>query len=170
MLQSTSQHHRRIMLLLLAMLCATPVSAQPLDVQIVPAIPEADAAAVEFLPGPAAVRDFSSYTEWLDAQIREKSIPGVAMAIVRSGSVLDIQTWGVRTLDGAEPIDSETVFRIASVSKTFAGTVAAKLVQHQQQSWDTPLVTVLPQYVIGTGPETREITLRHVLSHTTGLM
>lgn len=170
MLPTARQHNCKIMLLLLALLSPIFASAQPLDVQIVPAIPEADSAAVEFLPGPATVRDFSSYTEWLDAQIREKSIPGVAMAIVRSGSVLDIQTWGVRTLDGAEPIDSETVFRIASVSKTFAGTVAAKLVQHRQQDWDTPLVTVLPQYVIGSGPETREITLRHVLSHTTGLM
>lgn len=170
LLPTTSQFHRQIILLLVTLLSSLSAYAQPLDVQIIPALPHATDTPVALVPGPESVRDFSSYTQWLDAQIREKSIPGVAMAIVRSGSVLDIQTWGVRTMDGVEPIDSETVFRIASVSKTFAGTVVAKLVQHQQQNWDTPLVTVLPQYVIGNGPETREITLRHVLSHTTGLM
>lgn len=170
LLPTASQFYRYIMLLLVALLSSLSVYAQPLDVQIMPALPNASDTPVVLLPGPESVRDFSSYTQWLEAQILEKSIPGVAMAIVRSGSVLDIQTWGVRTVGSVEPIDSETVFRIASVSKTFAGTVAAKLVQHQQQDWDTPLVTVLPQYVIGNGPETREITLRHVLSHTTGLM
>ncbi|MDP1931741.1 MAG: serine hydrolase domain-containing protein [Gammaproteobacteria bacterium] len=170
LLSPASQLKRNIMLLLLALLSPRPLSAQSLDMQINPSLPDNANASVELLSGPGSVKDFSGYTVWLDSQIHEKSIPGVAMAIVRSGSVLDIQTWGVRTLDGAERVDSETVFRIASVSKTFAGTVAAKLVQHQQQEWDTPLVTVLPQYVIGTGPETKEITLRHVLSHTTGLM
>src|SRR5690606_7406872 len=75
-----------------------------------------------------------------------------------------------RKLGEEAAVDSKTLFRIASVSKTFAGAVAAMLVHEQKQSWDTPIITILPQYTIGTGDSTRQMTLRNVLSHTTGLM
>ena len=50
------------------------------------------------------------------------------------------------------------------------GAVAALLVHDRKQQWDTPLITLLPQYHIGTEPASKDMTLRHVLSHTTGLM
>ncbi|MCB1665272.1 MAG: beta-lactamase family protein [Pseudomonadales bacterium] len=118
------------------------------------------------LPG----ADFSPYMEWLDAEITTLGVPGVAMGVVNSHQVLALKTWGVRSLGEDAAVDSHTLFRIASVSKTFAGAVAAMLVHDQRQSWDTPIISILPQYAIGTESATREMTLRHVLSHTTGLM
>lgn len=114
--------------------------------------------------------DFSAFEQWLEGEINTRGIPGVAMGIVTSDEVLDVQTWGVRSRDGEAPVDAQTVFRIASVSKTFAGAVAALLVHDRKQQWDTPLITLLPQYHIGTEPVSKDMTLRHVLSHTTGLM
>jgi len=114
--------------------------------------------------------DFAPYRLWLAGEIADKTIPGVAMAIVSSSRVLDVETWGVRRQGEAAPVDEHTIFRIASVSKTFAGTVAAMMVQSHQQEWDTPIIDILPQYRIGTEPSSRNITLRHVLSHSTGLM
>lgn len=114
--------------------------------------------------------DFSAYRLWLAGEISDKTIPGVAMAIVSSDRVLDVETWGVRQQGKPELVDEHTIFRIASVSKTFAGTVAALMVQSHQQEWDTPLIDILPQYRIGTEPSSQNITLRHVLSHSTGLM
>ena len=114
--------------------------------------------------------DFSPYLDWLDTEIATLAIPGVAMGVVRSQQTLALKTWGVRSLEDEVPVDSQTLFRIASVSKTFAGAVAAMLVQDQKQSWDTPILSILPQYAIGTESSTRQMTLRHVLSHTTGLM
>lgn len=119
---------------------------------------------------PAANFDFSQYHSWLAEELTEKNIPGMAVAIVSSRGILDIKTWGVRSLDDEIPVSDQTVFRIASVSKTFAGTVASQLVHHNIYSWDQPIAGVLPQYSIGTDPRSREMTLRHVLSHTTGLM
>jgi beta-lactamase class C len=119
---------------------------------------------------PASQLDFSRYHDWLAEQLAEKAIPGMAVAIVSSRGILDIKTWGVRSIDDQLPVTDSTVFRIASVSKTFAGTVAAQLVHHNIYGWDEPIASVLPQYSIGTEPRSRQMTLRHVLSHTTGLM
>lgn len=113
---------------------------------------------------------YEQYSQWLNASIAASTVPGVAMAVVSSQQVLDIQTWGVRTIGSPEPVDDHTLFRIASVSKTFAGAVAAKLVHDQKQDWDTPVLTILPQYSIGTEAASRTMTLKHVLSHSTGLM
>lgn len=126
------------------------------------------------LPQPAPlpdIDDFSDYKAWLGAQIAELKIPGAAVAIVSSRGILDTQVWGVRSAQHEDRVDEATVFRIASVSKTFAGTVAGQLVEHNIFQWDDPIAEILPQYRIGTDPTlTRQMTLRHVLSHTTGLM
>jgi beta-lactamase class C len=113
---------------------------------------------------------YAQYVEWFNASVAASTVPGVAMAVVSSDRVLEMQTWGVRAIDQTDPVDASTVFRIASVSKTFAGAVAATLVHERKQDWDTPLTRTLPQLVIGTEPSSRELTLRHVLSHSTGLM
>lgn len=114
--------------------------------------------------------DFSAYVSWLKQQIDEKHLPGAAMAVVTSKGILSMETWGVRAVGKSEPVDSDTIFRIASVSKTFAGTVAAQLVQQEAYGWDEPLIKILPQHRFGSDQSTQQLTLRHIMSHSTGLM
>lgn len=124
------------------------------------------------LPAPISrdvIGDFSVYKNWLQQEINEQQIPGVAVAIVSSSDILDLQTYGVRNVQEGTAVDSDTVFRIASVSKTFAGTVASQLVNSNISTWDEPLSSILP-YNIGTDAATRQMTLHHVITHTTGLM
>lgn len=122
------------------------------------------------LETPSFKPDFTEFLTWLDSEINTLGVPGVAMAVVTSTSTLDLHTWGVRTAGEQALVDADTLFRIASVSKTFAGAVTAKLVHDRKQSWDTPIVSILPQYSIGTQDSSRQMTLRHLLSHSTGLM
>ena len=120
---------------------------------------------------PPDIAIFDTYKNWLKGQVEEKQIPGVAFAIVSSTGILDVQTLGVRSVDDQQPVAPETIFRIASVSKTFAGTVGAQLVNHNILQWDEPLADFLPDYRLGTDQiSSRQLTLRHVLSHSTGLM
>lgn len=124
------------------------------------------------LPAPIAqadIADFSPYKNWLQQEVSDQNIPGVALAIVSSTDILELQTYGVRNVQEPVAVDSDTVFRIASVSKTFAGTVASQLVSSNISTWDEPISAILP-YNIGTDIATQQMTLRHVLSHTTGLM
>lgn len=124
------------------------------------------------LPAPisqADIADFNPYKRWLQQEVSDQKIPGVAVAIVSSSDILELQTYGVRNVQDRVAVDSDTVFRIASVSKTFAGTVASQLVNSNISAWDEPISAILP-YNIGTDIATQQMTLRHVLSHTTGLM
>ncbi|TFH70804.1 class A beta-lactamase-related serine hydrolase [Gammaproteobacteria bacterium LSUCC0112] len=126
------------------------------------------------LPQPVSSPDiqvFEAYKSWLRAKVAEDQIPGVALAIVSSNGILDVETLGVRSVDDQQAVSDVTVFRIASVSKTFAGTVASQLVNHNILGWDEPISQVLPGYTLGTDAAGADrMTLRHVLSHTTGLM
>jgi len=114
--------------------------------------------------------DYAEFTSWLRSEWLENEIPGLAMAVVSTEDILNLNTWGVRNSEESKAVDKDTVFRIASISKTFAATVAAQLVEQNRLSWDEPIHQVLPQLVLGTKSSSRQITLKHIMSHTTGLM
>ncbi|MDB0051459.1 beta-lactamase family protein [Gammaproteobacteria bacterium] len=114
--------------------------------------------------------DLSDFVAWMEGAIREKEIPGVALAIVSREGIMHMQTWGVRSIDTREAVHTDTVFRIASMSKTFAGASAALLVDQNYQSWDTKLTDLFPSMNLGTRRSSSGITLKHVVSHSTGLM
>ena len=114
--------------------------------------------------------DLSDFVAWMEDAIREKEIPGVALAIVSREGIMHMQTWGVRSIDTREAVHSDSVFRIASMSKTFAGTSAALLVDQNYQSWNTKIADLFPGMNLGTWPSSSGITLKHVVSHSTGLM
>lgn len=114
--------------------------------------------------------DFSDFVAWMEGAIREKEIPGVALAIVSREGIMHMQTWGVRSIDTREAVHSDSVFRIASMSKTFAGASAALLVDQNYQSWNTKITDLFPGMNLGTRASSSDITLKHVVSHSTGLM
>ena len=114
--------------------------------------------------------DFSDFVAWMEGAIREKEIPGVALAIVSREGIMHMQTWGVRSIDTREAVHSDSVFRIASMSKTFAGASAALLVDQNYQSWNTKITDLFPGMNLGTRASSSGITLKHVVSHSTGLM
>lgn len=114
--------------------------------------------------------DFTEYVNWLDAQLREKKIPGAALAIVSREGIMHLQTWGVRRANEPAPITTDSIFRIASMSKTFAGAAATLLVDQNLQSWDTRITDLFPNMRLGNGASYQSITLKQVASHSTGLM
>ena len=154
----------------LVFLAPVTLSAQSAPAEISTAILHSNLTGFEPISLQPLLPDFSAFSAWLSSQISENGIPGAAMAVVTSQGILDVETWGVRTLNQPDLIDRQTIFRIASVSKTFAGAVSAKLVHDHLQQWDTPITSVLPQYVIGTDLASRTMTLKNIVSHSTGLM
>lgn len=114
--------------------------------------------------------DLSEFVSWMEAETREKKIPGVALAIVSREGIMHMQTWGVKSIDTRLGVNTDSIFRIASMSKTFAGASAALLVDQNFQSWDTKLTDLFPGMRLGTRNSSSGITLRHVASHSTGLM
>ena len=83
---------------------------------------------------------------------------------------MHLQTWGVREVDQRAPVTTDSIFRIASMSKTFAGAAATLLVEQNLQNWETRISDLFPDLRLGNGVSYRSITLKQVASHSTGLM
>lgn len=95
--------------------------------------------------------------------------PGVAVAVVHGDELLYSEGFGVRNLDTGEPVDADTVFRIASVSKSVGATVIARAIDEGLVTWDTPVVDNLPWFALSDPYVTENVTIADMYSHRSGL-
>ncbi len=96
-------------------------------------------------------------------------VPGIAMAIVHNGRVLSTRGFGVTDIGNPQPVDAHTVFRLASLSKAFAGTMAGLLVNDGTLRWDSKVTDYVPGFQLATPEATGRLTVADVLSHRVGL-
>jgi beta-lactamase class C len=109
------------------------------------------------------------YDLFVDQKLAELAAPGAAIAIVRGDSTLYMKCFGVRKVGQPEPIDSHTVFRSASLSKGFAAVLTGLLVQDKLLQWDDKVIWYLPNFSLKSKAQAQNLTIRHILSHTSGL-
>jgi beta-lactamase class C len=114
-------------------------------------------------------RIITQFEAFLERGLAEFQIPGAAVAIVKDNKVVYLKGFGVREVDRPEPVDVHTVFRLSSLSKGFAATLTGVLVQNGQLDWDDTVVSYLPDFMLADSSHTQDLTIRHLLSHTTGL-
>lgn len=101
--------------------------------------------------------------------LRTFDVPGIAIAIVKDGKVVTTRGFGVRKLGEAAPVDGQTLFEIASNSKAFTAVALAMLVDEGKLKWDDPVVKHLPDFQMYDAYVTREMTVRDLLTHRSGL-
>ncbi|MFD0739280.1 serine hydrolase domain-containing protein [Lysobacter koreensis] len=112
------------------------------------------------------VQQFEAMAQQLVAGQR---VPGLAMAIVHNGRILSARGYGITDVNAAQPVDSHTVFRLASLSKGFAGTMAGLLVNDGTLRWDSKLTQYLPNFQLSDPYAAQQITVADLLSHRVGL-
>ncbi|TWT21153.1 beta-lactamase family protein [Luteimonas marina] len=112
------------------------------------------------------VRVFEAMAQDLVANQR---VPGLAMAIVHDGRVLSARGYGITDVSHAEPVDAHTVFRLASLSKSFAGTLTGMLVSEGALRWDSRVVDFMPSLQFADPAAAQQLTVADVLSHRVGL-
>jgi CubicO group peptidase (beta-lactamase class C family) len=115
---------------------------------------------------PAPPPGFDQYVERV---LTAFHVPGVAIAIVKDGKVVLAKGYGVRKLGDPTPVDAETRFGIASNTKAFTAAALGILVERGLVKWDAPVVTYLPDFAMYDPFVTREITIRDLLVHRSGL-
>lgn len=101
--------------------------------------------------------------------MRQFEVPGVALAIVKDGKVVLAKGYGVRRMGESAPVDGRTRFGIASNTKAFTATALGMLVEEGKIEWDAPVVRYLPAFAMYDPWVTREITVRDLLVHRSGL-
>ena len=109
----------------------------------------------------------------LDAYIlkamKDWELPGLAVAVVKDDKVLLARGYGVREVGKNDPVDENTLFAIGSNTKAFTSTAVALLVQDKKISWDDRATDHLKGFQLYDPYVTREITVRDLLSHRSGL-
>ena len=96
-------------------------------------------------------------------------VPGIAIAVVKDGNVIAARGFGVRKLGEPARVDDQTLFEIASNSKAFTAAALAMLVDEGKLKWDDPVVKHLPDFQMYDAYVTREMTVRDLLTHRSGL-
>ena len=107
--------------------------------------------------------------EFVTQVMKTFEVPGMALAIVKDGNVLVAKGYGVRKLGEPAPVDGRTLFGIASNTKAFTATALGLLVEEGRIDWDAPVIRYLPWFRMSDPYVTRELTVRDLLVHRSGL-
>jgi len=100
--------------------------------------------------------------------MEEARVPGLSIAIIQDAKLLWRRGFGVKDRASKAPVDNDTVFEAASVSKTVFAYVVMKLCEKGVMNLDTPLTKYTSERFLKDDPWLDLITARHVLSHTSG--
>lgn len=118
---------------------------------------------------PAAGFNVAEFEALAQSLVADQKIPGLAMAIVQNGRILSARGYGITDTKAAEPVDAHTVFRLASLSKSFAGTLTGILVSEGRLRWDSKVADYMPSLRFSNPAAAQELTVAEVLSHRVGL-
>lgn len=133
---------------------------------------EARIAAVEMSLAPRIVIAGEPRPQWtLADRLVFHGVPGVSIAVFVDGELAWAKGYGVRSVESGEPVDAETLFQAASISKPVAAIAALRLVERGALALDEPVNDRLTSWHIPDNDFTtaQPVTLRHVLSHSGGL-
>jgi CubicO group peptidase (beta-lactamase class C family) len=120
--------------------------------------------------GEKLARAFPEVDAVLAAAVRDAEVPGLAWGIVVDGALVHQGAAGVRDVESGAPAEPDTVFRIASMTKSFTAAAVLKLRDAGKLRLDDPVSRFLPE-LRGTAPtgDAPEITVRDLLAHSAGL-
>lgn len=123
---------------------------------------------------PDAVAQAAAHLDTLVPQwMARTGVPGVAVAVTYRGQTLYARGFGVRRVDQAAPVDADTVFQLASLSKPVGATVMAAQMQGGPGAigWDTPVQRLLPGFALGYADarDNARLTLGDLYAHRSGL-
>src|SRR5690242_5595463 len=118
---------------------------------------------------PAAKPSLAGFDQYVTKSMQDWKVPALAIAVVKNDSIVLMKGYGTRTMGTAQPVDEHTLFAIGSSSKAFTATLAAMMVDEGKMRWDDAATTYLPAVQLFDPYVTRELTLRDLLTHRSGL-
>src|SRR5437660_10869803 len=119
---------------------------------------------------PAAAGDdpIANLDAFITRALKEYQVPGAAVAVVQNGKAVLLKGYGVRNATKPGAVNENTIFQLASVTKTLTATAAATVVDQGKLDWDKPIFNYLPEFVGYDPYMTRWLTERDLLAQRTG--
>jgi CubicO group peptidase (beta-lactamase class C family) len=96
-------------------------------------------------------------------------VPGAAIAVVAGDGAVYVRCFGVREAGRPEKVDKDTVFQLASVSKSFTSAMLAALVTEHEIAWDDPVEKYWPEFALWEPWVSRHVTFRDLMAQRSGL-
>jgi CubicO group peptidase (beta-lactamase class C family) len=112
---------------------------------------------------------WQEYTSFVEEIMAREHIAGAAVAVAERGQVIFERGFGYRDLEQQLPVTPDTIFGVASVSKSFTAMAIMQLVDAGLVDVDDPVSKYLPEFKLNGVDDISAIKVRHLLSHTTGL-
>ena len=120
----------------------------------------------------AAVPSLAPYDDFVTGLMKKYNIPGASLALTQNGRLILARGYGYVDTQKTAPVQPDSLFRIASLSKVITAVSIMKLVEEGKLNLDSPAFNMLPDLKppSGSNPDTRlnRITIRHLLNHTGG--
>jgi CubicO group peptidase (beta-lactamase class C family) len=130
-------------------------------------------ALLSIIASPAAAQNGHPDLKALDAYFakaaKDWDVPGLAIGIVHKGQLVFAKAYGVRDVGTKEPVDTQTIFAIASTTKAITAAALGMLVDEGKVRWDDPVTKYLPSFQMYDPWLTREVTVRDLITHRGGL-
>ncbi|HKQ74092.1 MAG TPA: serine hydrolase [Blastocatellia bacterium] len=104
--------------------------------------------------------------DYVKAEMQKQRIPGLSLAVIKDGKIIKVEGYGLANVELSVPARPETVYKIGSVSKQFIAAGILLLVQEGRISLDDKI----NQFLDGAPDTWKEITVRHLLTHTSGIV
>lgn len=112
---------------------------------------------------------FAAIDKYIDSTLKEWNVPGLTMSIVYKDQLIYAKGYGYRDLEKKLPVETNTIFPIASNTKLFTSTLASMLHYDGKLNLDKPVRNYLPSVVFSTDDLNAKITIRDMISHRSGL-
>jgi CubicO group peptidase (beta-lactamase class C family) len=122
--------------------------------------------AFNLIAQPAFVKD--SLDKYINEGMKDWSIPGLAIAIIKDGKIVMMKGFGVENIETKRPVTEKTLFMIASNSKLFTGTALAQLEYNKKLSLDDKITKYFPDYKAYDNNTTQLVTIKDMLGHHLG--
>lgn len=133
------------------------------------ALLSAAACADAFAQAPAVPESLQDFDAYVESVRKEFDVPGISVAIVKDGRIVLERGYGVRKLGESTPVDAHTLFAIASNTKAFTAASLSILADEKKLSLDDRVIDHLPWFQMSDPYVTREMRIRDLLVHRSGL-
>lgn len=107
--------------------------------------------------------------EYVEKELKIHELPGMTIGVIEDGKTVLAEGYGTADITSERKPDSQSLFGIASCTKSFTAAIIAMLVDRGELKYDTPIIDYLPDFRMYDDYTTKACTLRDMLNHRTGL-
>jgi len=116
-----------------------------------------------------ATADLGDFDAYVVRVMKDWKVPGAAIAIVKDGKIILSKGYGLRDVKNNLPITEQTLFPIASITKSFTVATLSTLSSEGKLDWDKPVRDYMPDFRLYDEVLTARVTPRDLVTHRTGL-